>query len=491
MKLVPPSGKAFMEFMEKKWGLCFERGRDGSYAHRMPYGVKFETEQAKLSPLGVGGDAPWETTVSFATVLYDEEEKLYKIWYGVSPGKEGTEGLTSLNGRLPDGVMLTGYATSEDGWHWNKPDLGAWKWKDKGTNLLPGGSLSSTGLCIDPNPGTTKYKAFKDNCDPPANAHDNRTAKERSYLTYQVSDDGIKWRTEGKVHIPGFFDSQNILAYDRVLGKYVGYLRGHENGRSILRVEGDQAGHFSEPQTVLKPDNADPLDADFYCNGFTVYPYDPTIRLMFPTVYTHHNDLLNIRMAVSRDGRNFEWITRDYVTNGLDENCEELKTLYAMHDMVPLGDRVGVPIMTQNHYHERTFHEWFYELPAPGSRYLWATWERDRLAGLVADMQGEFCTPPIRLDGDRLLINGITHGLGHIRVEILFADPNPENTNDTPGPGVSLEEGDEMRGNIRWAEYTWNGNADLSSLRGETVVIRFLLLSAKIFGYAIADSNKD
>ena len=60
-----------------------------------------------------------------------------------------------------------------------------------------------------------------------------------------------------------------------------------------------------------------------------------------------------------------------------------------------------------------------------------------------------------------------------------------------PGPGVSLEEGDEMRGNIRWAEYTWNGNADLGSLRGETVVIRFRLLSAKIFGYAIADSNKD
>ena len=48
-----------------------------------------------------------------------------------------------------------------------------------------------------------------------------------------------------------------------------------------------------------------------------------------------------------------------------------------------------------------------------------------------------------------------------------------------------------MRGNIRWAEYTWNGNADLGSLRGETVVIRFRLLSAKIFGYAIADSNKD
>ena len=65
-------------------------------------------------------DRPWEQGRSRGetgdvqlvgqTVLYDEEENLFKMWY--------------LPSALPDGRRPWCYATSTDGLNWEKPDLG-------------------------------------------------------------------------------------------------------------------------------------------------------------------------------------------------------------------------------------------------------------------------------------------------------------------------------------------------------------------------------
>ena len=75
-----------------------------------------EAEKHPLNPVLPLGDidawdsikaAPWESR----TVIYDEEEGLFKAWYG------GID----LN---PKSIYATGYATSNDGVHWRKPSLG-------------------------------------------------------------------------------------------------------------------------------------------------------------------------------------------------------------------------------------------------------------------------------------------------------------------------------------------------------------------------------
>ena len=61
-------------------------------------------------------DAPWDTEESdsfnYINVIYDEQEKLFKMWYVVTghfPGEYWERG------------RKTAYATSKDGIHWEKP----------------------------------------------------------------------------------------------------------------------------------------------------------------------------------------------------------------------------------------------------------------------------------------------------------------------------------------------------------------------------------
>ena len=81
-------------------------------------------------------DKPWEPRFDnpYCSVIYDEEEKIYKCWYGIFI-KSGPRGDFPGEGLPPDkrawvnwreGVRSFGvcYATSKDGIHWEKPELG-------------------------------------------------------------------------------------------------------------------------------------------------------------------------------------------------------------------------------------------------------------------------------------------------------------------------------------------------------------------------------
>ena len=81
-------------------------------------------------------DNPWEPRFDnpYCSIIYDDEEKIYKCWYSVFIRSDGHgdfpgEGLAPekrawvnwVEGRRGFGVC---YATSKDGLHWNKPELG-------------------------------------------------------------------------------------------------------------------------------------------------------------------------------------------------------------------------------------------------------------------------------------------------------------------------------------------------------------------------------
>src|SRR5438128_12005723 len=62
-------------------------------------------------------DAPWHhknEMLNYINVLYDEEERLFKMWYCTM----------SWDGRASDGPRRFAYATSTDGIGWEKPKLG-------------------------------------------------------------------------------------------------------------------------------------------------------------------------------------------------------------------------------------------------------------------------------------------------------------------------------------------------------------------------------
>jgi hypothetical protein len=131
---------------------------------------------------------PWETK----TVIYDEEERLFKCWYS------GTDLST-------DRWWATGYAISEDGITWIKPKLGLHEYNGNTDNNI---CLRAWGPVLkdaaEPDPAR-RYKIFLKG---PTRAEPVRVA---------YSPDGIHWTEGARIDLPvweGRFPDQVALFRD-------------------------------------------------------------------------------------------------------------------------------------------------------------------------------------------------------------------------------------------------------------------------------------
>ncbi len=107
-------------------------------------------------------ERPWEMggVSQDGTVLYDEEQRLFRFSYLTLAGSGGYEAkMVTMSGKqwLENGTMLA-YATSEDGAHWDRPNLGQVDFEgSSGNNLIAIGSINAEGCGIvfeldDPDP---------------------------------------------------------------------------------------------------------------------------------------------------------------------------------------------------------------------------------------------------------------------------------------------------------------------------------------------------
>ncbi|RLS44552.1 MAG: hypothetical protein DWH81_00660 [Planctomycetota bacterium] len=92
---------------------------------------------------------------------------------------------------------------------------------------------------------------------------------------------------------------------------------------------------------------------------------------------------------------------------------------------------------------------------------------------------GELITKPLQFSGNQLLLNYATSAAGNLYVEIL-------NGEGQPIPGFILAEADELFGDATEQVVTWKGNANVSSLMGQPVRLRFVLRDADLFSYQFA-----
>ena len=101
-------------------------------------------------------------------------------------------------------------------------------------------------------------------------------------FTGLVSPDGIHWSRLPDPLLSYFHDTENIAAWDPILEKYVGYFRGHLEGRAIARSETDDFRNWPPAEVILAAGPQDSLAADYYTNGFTTYPDDPVATVPVP-----------------------------------------------------------------------------------------------------------------------------------------------------------------------------------------------------------------
>jgi hypothetical protein len=325
-------------------------------------------------------------------------------------------------------------------------------------------------------------------------------------LYVHTSPDGIHWKMSEQRAFPVGVDTANQAFYDTRLKKYVGYVRVWTPLRKIGRVEMADimkpwpVKHIDNPYyiwgkdkipvasgevpTVFGYDQRDPADSDHYNPACIQYPWAERAYFMFPSPYRHfpeppkskygNDGLTDIQMATSRDGIAWTRLSRDpYVALGTEDEGD-CKQLYMADGMIRRGGKIF-----QYYGGARFTHG---APPSDAATFPPEALYRleQRLDGFIsADAAyegGEFTTPPLRFSGRKLVLNVNASAMGTCRVEIL--DGNGKTL-----PGYSLPECDEIGGNHVEQTASWNGNSDLSSLRGQTVRLRFVMRACKLFAF--------
>jgi hypothetical protein len=439
---------------------------------KIPYGVAVAIEPCTKVGPWLKKDKPWEGFINFFNII--KEKGKYRCWYETINLYKKSKAQIFKNGVLQDyPETLLCYAESDDAFTWRKPEMGIYRYGAFPENNIV--SLLGHATCIsldDHDPQNRRYIGF----------HFDKAEEEdelgSSHVLYgMVSLDGYHWtRTEKKL-IGGFRDTQNVVYYDTELKKYVGYVRGHiDGGRAISRSETDDFLTWPKPEILLSPGPEENAADDYYTNCLTSYPGEPALKFLFSAIYHHETDLTNVRMAVSRNGRSFNWVTREpIIDNGRGGDCDR-GCIYAVPNLVQLPDgRLGLPYMWTNVTHNSDMNAASSESPEFVTGFSWATWEDGRLAGVEAVNYGEFFTKEYKFAGNGIQINARTAAAGKIKLELW--------ENDQVIDGFSLADCIPCVGDSVWRDFRWKSKADLSELQGRSISIRFSLECAKVFGF--------
>lgn len=202
-------------------------------------------------------DQPWENSLNnlYPNVLWDEEEKIFKLWYKcVLADKEAIAKMDGP-GTVHDVGWYLLYATSRDGIAWDKPKLGLHKFDgDPGTNIV-------ARDC--PNAGV-----FKDKHDPdPSRRYKMVSDAGLGKPQIRFSADGIHWGPA--IAAAGFGpqngDTHNNAQWDGQLGKYLWFTKLYLGERTMARFESDDFLNWKNTGMVLRSAVSEGRKSQTYC----------------------------------------------------------------------------------------------------------------------------------------------------------------------------------------------------------------------------------
>ncbi len=474
-------GKAFIEQYEREWGIYRDLSGHGMKRLRIPFGVRIAVEKATKSEPWLEPDQPWEDDLHWVTVI--PEDGKYRCWYTAPLPKEHVEATQVMDGER--GMELGGtalcYCESKDGTLWEKPSLGLFTFAgSKENNIVSFYGDSSNVFRDDACPPEERYKMF--DWDRLHDVPDDAEPHLKYGLYGCVSPDGYNWKRLPDPLLRYFHDTHNIGCWDPMLKKYVAFVRRHQNGRAIGRAETDDFRQWPDSEVVICPTPMDSSADDYYTNGFTWYPDDPSVKFLFSTIYHHDSDLVDTRLATSPDGRLFNWVSYEPIVDTGKPGAWDDGGMYLCPNLVRLPDgSLGMPYRGMGKSHNESFNR-FYNDVESGTKFAWAKWQEGRLAGIESSGQGEFFTQRVTHDGNQIEINARTTRAGSVEVEVWEA---VDRYVSKPVNGFTFEENVPFRGDEIWAQCRWKGKESLDELRGKEIQLRFRLCSAKIFGYRV------
>ncbi len=277
-----------------------------------------------------------------------------------------------------------------------------------------------------------------------------------------------------------FADSQYSAFWDAAVEQYVLYGRVSGHGRAIGRSASSRFDRFAPPELVLQTDDRDPPGTDLYNPAAFQYPDGDRVYLMFPSLYRHDADTLDIHLAVSRDGVHWSWPERGtpFIALGPAGSFDS-GSLYMGQGMVRVGDELW------QYYSGAALKHNEAELDALAKPENQRVFSRvvSRLDGLVAAqagaVEGTFTTPPLNFDGHALLINLKTEASGEVRIGLLDGD-------DKPIAGHALEDCMPITGDYIEKCVAWKTGEDLGTPEKSPVRMVVKMRDARLFAFRFA-----
>jgi hypothetical protein len=472
-KRISEDGRKLLETYDRDFKKTFAQGAHGFSESDVPFGIHIAQEAAERSRPWLLPDKPWEKAVSSPTVLYDEGR--FRCWYSVRLTGETQKTTVDQERVMEVSGSALAYAESQDGFNWTKKPLQILSFKgSRDNNLVSPYNNGGSVFRDDHGPAEERYKGFHFNELPKGDSASASGPKAKYGLYGCTSPDGYHWKKNPRPLIRYFADTVNIAAWDPLLEQYVGFFRHHLGGRAVSRAETQNFWNWPVPEAFLCPGPLDAPADDYYTNCYTPYPGEPSLRLLFPAIYHHDSDSVDVRLGVSRDGRAFQWVSRDPIIPVGGAGEWDGGSLYAQPNLVRLPDgRLALPFDGYNTTHNEAWFQNFYGDYASQSGIGWALWKEARLAGIAADQIGQFTTNAAAFTGEQIQINARTTRAGSVEIELR--------EKGRPLPGVTFADFLPFSGDAIWKTCGWKGGQDLVAHRGKYLELGVRLRSATIF----------
>ncbi len=432
-------------------------------------------------------DAPWEgNNCCYHTVIRDGS--VYRMYYRGS-GLEVSG--KNLNDTHPS---VTCYAESPDGIHWSKPKLGLHDFAGSTENniVLLGAGTHNFCPMLDANPAC-----------PPASKFKALAGLDDGLHAYQ-SADGVHWglMQEGAVMTKGAFDSQNLAFWDPVTQEYRTYIRdfreGAEPGRDIKTATSTDFIHWTELAFV---DYVDGRKTELYTSQLIPYYRAPSLLVGFPTRYLVGrglltplneliagpearcgNDYTDVGFMTSRNRQTMHVWPEALIRPGANMQGHWMygfgyQAWGLVETQMELPDDPLLKLMGDGNTMELSLYVREGGWVGLSCRMRRYTVRIDGFASVGAPMSGgEMVTKPFVFQGSQLAINFASSAGGSVRAEL-------QDMAGQPIPGFTLADSPILFGNTIRQLVDWKGDAELGSLAGQTVRLRFELKDADLYSF--------
>ena len=450
-------------------------------------GVRLQMNPAiKTGERNLERDRPWESaTPNWFSVMEDRAGTLvsgdhprarYRMWYECYD----IEGWPNL-----DDTSFC-YAESADGITWTKPELDLFSYQGSTKNNILFRQIGPEGA----RSRVHGAHVFKDAAAPPEQRYKAVSQGIFEALgtpPYRVagmySADGLHWTRYPDPICDIFGDSQYSAFWDDTLSQYVLYGRVSGRGRALGRATSKDLSAFEPLQLVLETDDKDPPDSDLYNPAALKYPHADRAYFMFPSLFNHQTQQLDIRMAASRDGIHWSWPEQGKPFIPLGKAGEfDSGSLYMGQGLLRAEDTLyqyygGSPLNHEEGELEALV------LPGNSRTMSRVTTRLDGFVSVEADAGGgAFVTPPLLFQGNLLKLNVLVRDGGYLRVGLL-------DENGAPLPGRTPAECEPITGDQIDALVAWKDGSDVTPQAGKPTRIQIKMDQASLFAFRFTVGN--